>query len=100
MPTASGKTRSGNASAREGTASNRSPPTSVEGYRAGRTVYDLAARFGIHRVTVSAHLHRNGVTLRRQGLDDDDLRQAVSLYARDWSVARIGTRLGVDGSTV
>ena len=70
------------------------------GYRAGQTVYELAARFGIHRVTVSTHLHRTGVTLRRQGLDDDGIQQAVGLYGQGWSVARIGTRLGVDGTTV
>jgi hypothetical protein len=27
----------------------------VDSYRAGATVYELATRFGIHRVTVSAH---------------------------------------------
>ena len=72
----------------------------VDGYQGGQTVYELAARFGIHRVTVSAHLHRNGVTLRRQGLDDEGVQQAVHLYEHGWSVARIGTRLGVDGGTV
>lgn len=30
----------------------------VEGYQAGATVYELASRFKIHRVTVSQHLHR------------------------------------------
>jgi len=72
----------------------------VEGYRAGRTVYELADHFGLHRVTVSAHLHRQGVTLRRQGLDDDDIDHAVHLYEQGWSVARIGDRLDVDGGTV
>jgi hypothetical protein len=36
----------------------------VEAYEAGATVYQLAERFKIHRVTVSAHLHRQGVRMR------------------------------------
>ena len=59
-------------------------------------VYELAARFGIHRVTVSAHLHRRGVTLRHQGLDDEGVNEAIRLYEGGWSLARIGDRLGVD----
>jgi hypothetical protein len=68
-------------------------------YLAGETVYELAARFGIHRVTASAHLHRQGVTVRRQGLEVEGVAQAVRLYEDGWSVARIGDRLGVDGRT-
>jgi biotin operon repressor len=71
----------------------------VDGYRAGETVYELAARFGIHRATVSGHLHRQGVTLRRQGLDVESIEHAVRLYKDGWSVARIGDRLGVDATT-
>jgi hypothetical protein len=71
----------------------------VDGYLAGATVYELAARFGIHRVTVSAHLHRQGVTVRRQGLDAEGVAHAVRLYEDGWSVARIGDRLGVDATT-
>jgi hypothetical protein len=71
-----------------------------EGYLAGATVYELAARFGIHRVTVSTHLHRQGITVRCQGLDTEGIAQAVRLYQEGWSVARVGERLGVDGGTV
>jgi lambda repressor-like predicted transcriptional regulator len=71
----------------------------VSGYQAGETVYELAARFAIHRATVSAHLHREGITMRRQGLDNDSVNHAVILYEQGWSVARIGARLGVDATT-
>ena len=53
----------------------------VQGYKDGQTVYALADRFGIHRVTVSAHLHRHGVQLRRQGLNPPDITRAQLLYA-------------------
>jgi DNA-directed RNA polymerase specialized sigma24 family protein len=72
----------------------------VQGYKDGQTVYALADRFGIHRVTVSAHLHRHGVQLRRQGLSPLDVTHAQLLYAQGWSLARIGTRLTVDAHTV
>ena len=72
----------------------------VQGYQDGQTVYALADHFGIHRVTVSAHLHRHGVQLRRQGLNPFDVTHAQRLYAEGWSLARIGTRLNVDAHTV
>jgi hypothetical protein len=72
----------------------------VDGYVAGATVYELAARFELHRVTVSAHLHRQGVVMRRRGLDPGRVNEAARLYAGGWSVARVGARLDVDGGTV
>lgn len=37
----------------------------VDGYVSGQTVYELAAEFGIERRTLSAHLYRRGVPMRR-----------------------------------
>lgn len=39
----------------------------VDGYLSGQTVYELAAEFSIERRTVTAHLHRRGVPMRRRG---------------------------------
>jgi hypothetical protein len=72
----------------------------VDGYRAGATAKDLAIEFGVHRTTVTQHLQRNGVPLRRRGLDDPQIDQAVHLYRQGWSLARIGTSLSVDAHTV
>jgi DNA-binding CsgD family transcriptional regulator len=72
----------------------------VDGYQAGANVNDLAARFGIHRATVTQHLHRNGVTVRQRGLDDLQIDHAAHLYRQGNSLARIGTRLGVHAETV
>jgi len=41
----------------------------VAGYEAGRTMKELAAEYGINRMTVSAHLRRAGAALRRPGLN-------------------------------
>jgi DNA-binding transcriptional ArsR family regulator len=63
----------------------------ADGYRSGATVYELATKFSLHRNTVSQHLHRQGVAIRRQGLDDDQIDHAVQLYQSGQSLARIGT---------
>jgi hypothetical protein len=39
----------------------------IVAYREQASVKELAQRFGIHRVTVTALLRRRGVELRRQG---------------------------------
>ena len=54
----------------------------MDGYRSGAAVKELASRFGIHRTTVTQHLYRSGVDLRRRRLDDEQVNQAVHLYRR------------------
>jgi predicted DNA-binding protein YlxM (UPF0122 family) len=72
----------------------------VAGYESGATVYELAVRFKIHRQTVSQHLHRQGVKVRNQGLDDHQIESAIQLYERGWSLAHIAERYQVHASTV
>ena len=72
----------------------------VEHYQQGRTTYELAKQFGIHRVTVSQHLRRSGVTMRRQGLSDEALLEAARLYESGSSLARLADRFGVDPKTI
>ena len=72
----------------------------VRGYQEGATVYELADRFRIHRLTVSRHLHRAGVTMRRQGLDEQQVDVAVQLQRQGWSTAQLGDHFGVDKRTV
>jgi Mn-dependent DtxR family transcriptional regulator len=69
-------------------------------YQAGATTYDLAIRFKIHRTTVSGHLRRLGVALRRRGLNEHQIDQAVVLYGQGWSLARIGREFHVNDGTV
>ncbi len=70
----------------------------AEDYRSGMTVYELAAKFGIDR---SKHLKRMGVDMRRQGLAEEQIDEAVRLYVEQrWSSVRIGEKLGVDHGTV
>jgi hypothetical protein len=43
---------------------------------------DLAARFGIHRATVTAILHRLGVDLHQRGLTDEQVAEACRAQSR------------------
>ncbi|GLY31508.1 hypothetical protein [Kineosporia sp. NBRC 101731] len=72
----------------------------VDGYQQGQTTYELAQQFGIHRVTVSQHLQRSGVAMRRQGLSDGALHEAARLYTSGESLARVADRFGVDSKTI
>ncbi len=72
----------------------------VDGYRDGKTVYELGREFGIHRVTVSAHLKRAGVPMRRLGLDESLRAEITRLRDEGWSYARLGERYNVDPATV
>jgi transposase len=72
----------------------------IVAYREQVSVKDLAERFGIHRVTVTALLRRHGVELRRAGLVAEEVPKAASLYSQGWSLARLGSKYGVDPATV
>jgi DNA-directed RNA polymerase specialized sigma24 family protein len=72
----------------------------IAGYRAGATIYELAAQFGINRKTVSRILHREQVQMRMTGLDEEQIQEAQKLHTEGWSLAQIGERLRVDARTV
>jgi hypothetical protein len=63
-------------------------------------VYELGARFGIDRRTVSNILHRHGVPMRRRGLSPDQVDDAIHLYNLGWSLARVGQHLNVHHTTM
>jgi DNA-directed RNA polymerase specialized sigma24 family protein len=64
------------------------------------TVEGLAAKFGIHRQTAARHLDAAGITRRRKTLDETQVAEAVRLYGRGWSLARVGGHLGVNSTSV
>lgn len=69
----------------------------LEAYKKGDSVYALARRFGVHRTTVSEHLHRAGVPTRavRLVVLDDQTRDRVLDAARSgMAVKRIATLVG------
>ncbi|MDR0593577.1 MAG: helix-turn-helix domain-containing protein [Bifidobacteriaceae bacterium] len=72
----------------------------IEGYLSGKTVYELAAEFGVTRQTVTGHLKRRGVAMRLKGIAESDRAEVARLRGEGMSYARIGEKLGVDPSTV
>jgi len=72
----------------------------IDAYKSGGTLKELAARFGVHRVTVPAPLQRAGVALRRGGLDGLQIREAALLYEAGWSSGRLAKHFGVSADTV
>src|SRR5918997_5022702 len=49
----------------------------IQGYTAGATTYELGARFGIDRRTVSTILHRHGVDMCQRGLSPSQVDDAI-----------------------
>jgi hypothetical protein len=62
----------------------------AEGYLAGKTVYELAAEFGCHRVTISAILKRQGIALRLQPAAEEEVERMITLYQSGLSLAAVG----------
>jgi DNA-binding CsgD family transcriptional regulator len=82
----------------------RLPPEEVAGlvaeYRAGDTMTLLAERYGVHPMTVTAHLKRAGLDLTPKRMSESEIDDAVQLYTAGWSLERIADRLGVTAMTV
>lgn len=72
----------------------------VERYQAGSSVYQLAKRYGIHRITIGRHLHSRGIDTTAPALTQEQVREAVQLYADGWSCKKIAKHFGVGAETV
>jgi DNA invertase Pin-like site-specific DNA recombinase len=68
----------------------------VEDYQGGTGVARLAAAYGIHRSTVSAHLNRRGVARRAPGLGTEEAAEVVRLHGQGLSLRAIARAMGVD----
>ncbi|MBK0419137.1 hypothetical protein JD276_08830 [Leucobacter sp. CSA1] len=60
----------------------------------------IAEKYGIHRVTVSIVLGRNGTSKRPKGLNDHQKARAVELYESGLSLATVGKQLGFNATTI
>lgn len=72
----------------------------VSRYLEGATVYELAAEFGCHRATVSDHVKRSGVPMRRHKASAEQIDEIVRLYESGLSLARVGDRVGMTARSV
>jgi DNA-binding CsgD family transcriptional regulator len=72
----------------------------VQRYESGETTGQIGNRYGISKTRVATVLRQSGVTIRRQGLTQQQISEAVALYTTGRSLAWIGTRYGVSHTTV
>jgi hypothetical protein len=74
----------------------------VTGYRAGRSLRDLAGELGVHPRTVAAHLEQRGVQRRLNlpKMSEHAISDASRRYRAGNSLATVGKTHGVDAATV
>ena len=69
-------------------------------YESGVSTKDIANRYGISKTRVATLLRERGITLRRQGLTDEQVSEAAGFYTARRSLAWIATRFDVSHTTV
>jgi hypothetical protein len=66
----------------------------VEDYQAGVPTTTLCRQHHIGKGTVLRLLAEHGVSMRRQPMTAAQQRTVIALYAKGWSLAKIGTKFG------
>lgn len=72
----------------------------VREYLDGDLISTLAARYGVHRTTVTEHLRRRNIPMRAKGMLPSEAEESILLYEEGYSLASIGRHFGVTGNTV
>lgn len=67
----------------------------VVDYQRGDAVKDIAARYGIHRATVTEVLRRAKVPTRRYGLPEPVRKEAARLYTQGLCIRAVADCLGI-----
>jgi hypothetical protein len=62
----------------------------ITDYQSGKTIYQLATVYRVHRHTVSSHLQSAGIKIRGHSLTQDQAAEAIRLYLDGWSLAKVG----------
>jgi hypothetical protein len=72
----------------------------IHRYDAGETTQQVGTRYGISKTRVATVLREQGVTIRRQGLNDEQVTEAAMFYAAGRSLAWLGARYDVSHTTI
>jgi DNA-binding transcriptional regulator LsrR (DeoR family) len=76
-------------------------PYLIADYNSGMTVYELGAKYGCHRNTVSRILKRHGVIVTISKIvSKNELDSLISLYNSGLTTLQLAERLGISKSTV
>jgi hypothetical protein len=72
----------------------------VHCYQVGETTQGIGNRYGISKTRVAGVLREQGIAIRRQGINDERVHEAATLYGAGKSLAWLGDRYGVSHTTV
>ena len=72
----------------------------LAGYADGVPVQELAARFQVHRGTVTKLVRQAGLGVRRPAVPEPVRQEAVRLYADGLTLVEVGEQLGINDKTV
>jgi len=69
-------------------------------YQNGVASTDLMVRYRLGKGTVLNILENHGVSRRNQPLTPDQCDEAIELYLRGWSMAKVGRRYGREHTVI
>ena len=72
----------------------------MQAYEAGQSTQRIGSRYGMSKTRVATILREQGVPLRRQGLTDEQVSEAMQLYEAGQSLATLGAHFGVSHATI
>jgi transposase len=72
----------------------------VAAYQAGATARQLTDRYSISKTSVQELLHEHGVVVRRLGISDTEITEAVQHYGAGKSVAQVARAVNLSTSSV
>ncbi|MDJ1372569.1 MULTISPECIES: helix-turn-helix domain-containing protein [Microbacteriaceae] len=72
----------------------------ISAYEAGESLISIATARRLGKQTVSRLLSEAGVRVRRQGLDEEQVAQAVGAYLSGKTIREVAAELGVGHSMV
>ncbi|GAA2966018.1 hypothetical protein GCM10010459_23060 [Microbacterium schleiferi] len=79
--------------------SNSQASELAKAYRTGASIAQIAAKFGLSKTTVAAHLHVAGVVMRNH-VSEHERRRIVKLATEGHSLNKLGKLTGRDPKTV
>lgn len=72
----------------------------VHRYEVAHTTRQIGTHYGISKFRVASILREQGIAIRRQGLTDEQAREAANFYTAGRSLSWLGARYGVSPTTV
>jgi transposase len=72
----------------------------VARYQASETTQQIGTQYGISKTRVATILREQGVTLRRQGLTEEQAREVAEFYIAGKSIAWLSSRFGVSNTAI